>query len=424
MTYIVLDLEWSQPVCREKMRIAGTRVLQVEIIQIGAVAVTDGIVSEDFFSEYVRPRYYTELKGRIKKLTGITKNDLKNAHDLTVVLKSFRKWLEKFGKDVIIVTWGPDDIPTLVKQCEFYERDTGWLPEWFNLQPLMTRQYGIDRAQITLQSAVEITGVQQELDYHSAINDAYYTALVLTKINDIPSEIELQKKIDYVHSNPFLSLRQTSEGTVKTARMNAVPRLSELNRYICPVCGKPATLKSRLIWLSPMNYMAVVHCNKHSVKVTVRFEKKADGEYRWIKKYTLSEEKDEDVQIIADPEQLKRVVNNIVGNSVKYLDKQKGFINIRIKDVGDFIQVEIEDNGRGIAARDLPYIFDRFYRTDSSRNSSKGGSGIGLSIVRKIIEDHGGKIWATSKEGIGTEIHFVLRKYQEVIHNNEENSDH
>lgn len=67
---------------------------------------------------------------------------------------------------------------------------------------------------------------------------------------------------------------------------------------------------------------------------------------------------DEDVQIIADPEQLKRVVNNIVGNSVKYLDKQKGFINIRIKDVGDFIQVEIEDNGRGIAARDLPYIFD------------------------------------------------------------------
>ena len=270
-------------------------LVQVEIIQIGAVAVTDGIVSEDFFSEYVRPRYYTELKGRIKKLTGITKNDLKNAHDLTVVLKSFREWLEKFGKDVIIVTWGPDDIPTLVKQCEFYERDTGWLPEWFNLQPLMTRQYGIDRAQITLQSAVEITGVQQELDYHSAINDAYYTALVLTKINDIPSEIELQKKIDYVHSNPFLSLRQTSEGTVKTARMNAVPRLSELNRYICPVCGKPATLKSRLIWLSPMNYMAVVHCNKHSVKVTVRFEKKADGEYRWVKKYTLSEEKDEEL---------------------------------------------------------------------------------------------------------------------------------
>lgn len=123
---------------------------------------------------------------------------------------------------------------------------------------------------------------------------------------------------------------------------------------------------------------------------------------------------DEDVQIIADPEQLKRVVNNIIGNSVKYLDKQKGQINMRIKDVGDFIQVEIEDNGRGIASRDLPYIFDRFYRADASRNSATGGSGIGLSIVKKIIEDHGGKIWATSKESIGTVMYFVIRKYQEV----------
>ena len=124
---------------------------------------------------------------------------------------------------------------------------------------------------------------------------------------------------------------------------------------------------------------------------------------------------DEDVVVIADAEQMKRVINNIIGNSVKYIDKKKGIINIRIKDVGDFIEVEIEDNGKGIAQKDLPNIFDRFYRADSSRNSSKGGSGIGLSIVRKIIEDHGGKIWATSKEGIGTEIHFVLRKYQEVI---------
>ncbi len=124
---------------------------------------------------------------------------------------------------------------------------------------------------------------------------------------------------------------------------------------------------------------------------------------------------DQDVEVIADAEQMKRVINNIISNSEKYMDKKKQIINIRIRDVGDFIQVGIEDNGKGIAARDLPNIFDRFYRTDSSRNSSKGGSGIGLSIVKKIIEDHGGRIWATSKEGIGTEVHFVLRKYQEVI---------
>ena len=121
-----------------------------------------------------------------------------------------------------------------------------------------------------------------------------------------------------------------------------------------------------------------------------------------------------DVMVIADAEQIKRIINNIVGNSVKYMDKPDKSIAIRVMDVGDFVQVEFEDNGRGIAAKDLPYIFDRFYRTDTSRNSSKGGSGIGLSIVHKVMEDHGGKVWATSREGEGTTMYFVLRKYQEV----------
>ena len=123
---------------------------------------------------------------------------------------------------------------------------------------------------------------------------------------------------------------------------------------------------------------------------------------------------DRSVQVIADGEQIRRVIHNIIGNAIKYMDKAKGVIQIRVKDVGDFVQVEIEDNGKGIASKNLAYIFDRFYRTDVSRNSSKGGSGIGLSIVKKIMEDHGGKVWATSREGIGTIMYFVLRKYQEV----------
>ena len=120
------------------------------------------------------------------------------------------------------------------------------------------------------------------------------------------------------------------------------------------------------------------------------------------------------VQVIADGEQIRRVIHNIVSNAIKYMEKPRGIIQLRVKDVGDFIQIEIEDNGKGIGPKDLPYIFDRFYRTDVSRNSSKGGSGIGLSIVKKILEDHGGKVWATSRLGIGTIMYFVLRKYQEV----------
>lgn len=119
------------------------------------------------------------------------------------------------------------------------------------------------------------------------------------------------------------------------------------------------------------------------------------------------------ILVVADAEQIKRVINNIVINAMKYNDKEKGCINIRLREDGMFVQVEIEDNGQGISENDLPYIFDRLYRADASRNSSKGGSGLGLSIAKKIIDEHGGKIWATSRPRSGTTIYFTLRKYKE-----------
>lgn len=119
---------------------------------------------------------------------------------------------------------------------------------------------------------------------------------------------------------------------------------------------------------------------------------------------------DTSLMVTIDTEQMKRVINNIIGNSSKYMGNKKGIINIRIKDIGDYVQIEFEDNGKGIADKDIPLIFDRFYRTDASRNSSKGGSGLGLSIVKKIIEEHSGRIWVTSKENVGTVIYFTLKK--------------
>ena len=130
--------------------------------------------------------------------------------------------------------------------------------------------------------------------------------------------------------------------------------------------------------------------------------------------FSYKNEVDDSVEVIADAEQIKRVINNIVSNSVKYMDKSDPRIDIRVKDVGDFVQIEIEYNGRGNGTKELPNIFERFYRADASRHSA-GGSGIGLSIVKKIIEDHGGKIWASSTLGKGTVMYFVLRKYQEVL---------
>ena len=118
--------------------------------------------------------------------------------------------------------------------------------------------------------------------------------------------------------------------------------------------------------------------------------------------------------VVADVEQLKRVINNIISNCVKYINHDHGIISIELSEEDGYLVNSIADNGKGISENDLPHIFERFYRADSSRNSQEGGSGIGLSIVKKIIEDHGGYIWATSKVNEGTCMHFVIRKYREA----------
>lgn len=119
---------------------------------------------------------------------------------------------------------------------------------------------------------------------------------------------------------------------------------------------------------------------------------------------------DSSVEVVADPEQIKRVINNIISNSIKYNNKDKGVINIIIRNQKDFVHFEIKDNGKGVSSEELPYIFERFYRADTSRNTKTGGSGIGLSIVKKIIDAHGGTIWANSTVNEGLSVHFILKK--------------
>lgn len=119
---------------------------------------------------------------------------------------------------------------------------------------------------------------------------------------------------------------------------------------------------------------------------------------------------EDDVMVIVDPDQLKRVINNIVTNSIKYMDKEYGQVDISIYDNDAEVKVAINDNGRGIDTESLPHIFDRMYRADSARQS-RGGSGLGLAICKKIVEEHGGNIYATSQVGKGTTIVFTLKKY-------------
>ena len=110
--------------------------------------------------------------------------------------------------------------------------------------------------------------------------------------------------------------------------------------------------------------------------------------------------------ISVDLEKFNRVLNNILNNCVKYLEYDDNnlphSVQVRLKQEEQFAVIEIEDNGPGIAEDDLPFIFDRFYRAEKSRNSETGGSGLGLAIVKQIVSLHKGDVRVESELGQGT----------------------
>ncbi|MGF7032150.1 signal transduction histidine kinase [Paenibacillus mucilaginosus] len=113
------------------------------------------------------------------------------------------------------------------------------------------------------------------------------------------------------------------------------------------------------------------------------------------------------VKVQGDPDQLSQVWLNLIGNALKFTP-ESGTVRIAIKTGVDKVQVKVSDTGIGISEEDLAHIFRRFYKADRSRTSANGGSGLGLSIVKKIIELHGGTIAVESRPGEGTEFTVTL----------------
>ncbi len=114
-------------------------------------------------------------------------------------------------------------------------------------------------------------------------------------------------------------------------------------------------------------------------------------------------------EVSADRESVRQIMTNLIVNSIKY-GKKKGTTKIAFYDMDEYILVEVADNGIGIDQKHLAHIFDRFYRVEKSRNRSKGGSGLGLSIVKHIIEAHGTTINVRSNPDVGTTFGFTLKK--------------
>ena len=127
-------------------------------------------------------------------------------------------------------------------------------------------------------------------------------------------------------------------------------------------------------------------------------------------KLRIRNERNNSVMVYADKERILQVLTNLVVNSIKY-GKESGYTEIAVDEYDkDRIIVRVIDDGEGIEEEHLPRLFERFYRIDKTRSRKKGGSGLGLSIVKHIIEAHQEQIFVKSKVGLGTEFSFTLLK--------------
>ena len=127
-------------------------------------------------------------------------------------------------------------------------------------------------------------------------------------------------------------------------------------------------------------------------------------------KLLIKDEHNSPVIVNADKERILQVLTNLIVNSIKY-GKENGYTQVAVEEYNkDSIIVRVADNGEGIEDEHLPRLFERFYRIDKNRSRKKGGSGLGLSIVKHIIEAHQEQIFVESKVGQGTEFSFTLKK--------------
>lgn len=115
------------------------------------------------------------------------------------------------------------------------------------------------------------------------------------------------------------------------------------------------------------------------------------------------------LRVEADKNKIEQVLVNLIDNAIKF-NKKKGFIKIYAEDSGDRIKITVEDSGSGIPPKDIPRIFERFYRVDKARSRELGGTGLGLSIVKHIMDLHGGMAGVESTESLGSKFWFTLPK--------------
>ena len=279
MNYIVMDMEWNQPWPGSP---SSKKVLPVqirgEIIQIGAVRVTEDQQVADEFQVMIKPKYYRHLNRRVSKLTGIKETQLREEGvPFPEAIELFRHWC---GEDIIFLTWGFDDIGILRENLQLFELDTAFTERGYNAQMIFNAQTDGSTAQKALKTAMEIFGIEATRPAHDALGDAYHTALICARLDLKKGAAEYDEALKS-HENGFhgaelpgcIARKVYYDYADKRAALSAMA--GEEN--ICPICGA-RMLGSRWFAQPGHRYMDLATCPEDGkFLLRVRLSEQQDG---------------------------------------------------------------------------------------------------------------------------------------------------
>jgi len=277
-----LDMEWNQPWPGSP---SAKKVLPVairgEIIQIGAVRVTEDQQVADEFQVLIKSKYYRRLNRRVSKLTGIKESQLREEGiPFPEAMERFRSWC---GEDIIILTWGFDDITILRENLRLYGLDEAWTSRWYNAQMIFNAQTDGSNAQKALKTAMEIFGIEATRPAHDALGDAYHTALICARL-DLKRGAEEYGEALKSHENGFhgaeipgcIDRKVFHDLADKNAALSAMAG----SENKCPVCGRQM-LGSRWFAQPGHRYMDLATCPEHGkFLIRVRLSDQPDGSVR------------------------------------------------------------------------------------------------------------------------------------------------
>ncbi|MEG2361139.1 MAG: ATP-binding protein [Christensenella sp.] len=205
------------------------------------------------------------------------------------------------------------------------------------------------------------------------------------------------------------------QGLVQGALDGTIPK-SEVDHYLEVVLGESKRLNLLITDMLDLAKIESgqfpmqidrVELNELMRRVLISFESKINAKRLEIE-VEFAEEK---TYVMADMNRLTQVIHNILENAIKFVN-DGGRLRLETKIQENAAEISVNNSGDVIAAEELPYLFDRFYKIDKSHTREKEGTGIGLSIVKNILKAHGQRIWVTSNELDGTTFTFTLKKAQ------------